>query len=224
MTWPTPCRPVRRALACGSRRNAPASDGSAPAGRSHRRPHANWSSAHRGSGQWRQLEPSLLPLPHRHGLSRWCCRSGRVQSPACRQTTKEPFPYACVRPAPEPRMNPEPLAEHLRQITPSRRVASHSQDGIHKQPVVDPTPSRSPDPPRKMALDPHPLLVRQRSSAQSPAPSPALNQNAQSNENPLNADSALMGRTIKSPNSLYFNQNGRGGGGGEQAGHAPPPG
>ena len=86
-----------------------------------------------------------------------------------------------VRPAAEPGMNPAPLAEHLRQITPACRVASHPQNSVHEQPVVGAAASPHPRSARKIAFDPSPLLVRQRASAQGLTPSPALNQNRRTN-------------------------------------------
>jgi len=59
-----------------------------------------------------------------------------------------------------------PFAEHVRQVTPARRIAGHPQDRVHEQLIVDATLPRRSKAAEKMAFDSDPLLICQCPSTQ----------------------------------------------------------
>lgn len=83
MTWPTPCRPLRRAFACGQSPWCPGV-GWMRSGK----PIASTAACSLVVSPPRErpmaaASAPLLPLSHPRGLSRWCYRSGRIRNPAC---------------------------------------------------------------------------------------------------------------------------------------------
>lgn len=92
------------------------------------------------------------------------------------QAMEKSFPYTGVRPASKPGMHSCPFAKYLWQVAPARRIVSHPQDRVHKQPVVHAAAAAGPGAAGQITSDLLPLLIRQRASAQGSAPSPASNQ------------------------------------------------
>lgn len=162
----------------GRRHIAPVSDVSVAASRSHRRRRAAWSSGRRANDRWRQFQPPFCARRIGVDLRDRAIDQNIFEVRRVGHGMEKPLPYAVVGPAAEACMDRRPLAKHLRQIAPMRRVARHPQNGIDEQPVVNAAPTRRPDPSRKMPFDPTPLLVRQCSSAQRSSPSTTLNQNS----------------------------------------------
>lgn len=178
MAWPTPCAGRQEGL--GLRAIAilpPVSDGSAAGSRSHRPPRAALRQAQdrlsRQPAARAPIATASAPLrpSHRYEPSKSAVDQDIVEGRRVGHGVEKPLPYATAGPAAEARMDCCRFAEHLRQITPMSCTARHPQDRIDEQPVVNAAPARRPDPSGKMAVDPPPLLVRQRSSAQDSFPS-----------------------------------------------------
>lgn len=146
------------------------------AGRAHPSPRAAWSSTHRATDRSRQLQPPFCAGGIGVDLRDGAVHQDVLEVRRLGHGVEQPLPDTGVRSAPEPRIAPTPLAEHLRQITPTRRVFGHPQDRIHEQPVVNASASPRPGSARKMALNSFPLRSAKRESAHGRAPSPALNQ------------------------------------------------
>lgn len=180
MTWPTPFKPTRSALACGLSPYALGLDGYAAAGRAHRRRRAVLSSARHASARYRQFQAPLCACLIGMDLRDVTVDQDMSKSGVAANAWKV-FPYACMRPAPETRMDPGPLAKHIRQIAPARCIACHPEDRVNEQPVIQPAPSQRAKPTGKLTFNPQPLPVRRCSSAQGLSPSTTLNQNFSSN-------------------------------------------
>jgi hypothetical protein len=77
---------------------------------------------------------------------------------------ENPLPNPLLSPAPEARVDGEPLAERLRQIAPRRAGARNPKDRFDKQPVVTSTTAGVTA--RRLWRDPLPLTFAQHPSNQ----------------------------------------------------------
>ena len=78
---------------------------------------------------------------------------------------ENPLPDPFLRPAPEARIDGEPLAERFRQIAPRRAGARNPKNGFDKEPVVTPATGIAGFA-RQLRRDPLPLGVAQHQSNQ----------------------------------------------------------
>src|ERR1700758_246551 len=74
---------------------------------------------------------------------------------------ENPLPDSLLRPAPEARIDSEPLAERFRQITPRRARARNPKNRFDKEPVVTSGAARITGFARQFRRDPLPLGVAQ---------------------------------------------------------------
>lgn len=79
---------------------------------------------------------------------------------------ENPLPDPILRPAPEARIDGEPLAERFRQIAPRRAGARNPKKRFDKEPVVTPAAARVAGLARQLWRDPLPLAVTQHQSNQ----------------------------------------------------------